>query len=152
MIRARLVHRLAKAATLAALAAASSANAAGPSGDPARGRVLYESRCHACHSLDHSRIGPAHRGVFGRRAGAVPGYEYSAAVKRSRIVWNAQSLDRWLTNPEALIPGQKMGYTVPDARDRADIIAFLMSSDARADDPESQRHPCAQSGNRPEDC
>jgi cytochrome c len=124
---------LASAGILAALAlGASSAGAGEPAGgDPKHGRALYESRCEACHSLDHSRIGPAHRGVFGRRAGAVPGYTYSEALQHSNVVWNAQSLDRWLTNPEAFIPGQKMSYSVPDARDRADVIAFLMSSDAR---------------------
>jgi cytochrome c len=46
-------------------------------------------------------------------------------------MWNAKSLDRWLANPELFIPGQKMGYSVPDAKDRADIIAFLASPDAR---------------------
>jgi cytochrome c len=46
-------------------------------------------------------------------------------------VWNARALDRWLTDPELFIPGQKMGYTVPDAQDRADIIVFLESPGAR---------------------
>jgi cytochrome c len=100
-------------------------------GDAERGKALYDSRCTACHSLDHSRIGPAHRGVFGRHAGQVVGYDYSPALRRSQVVWNARSLDRWLTNPELFIPGQKMGYTVPDAQDRVDIIAFLGGADAR---------------------
>ena len=100
-------------------------------GDAQRGETLYASRCTSCHSLDHSRIGPAHRGVFGRHAGQVTGYDYSPALRRSHIVWNASALDRWLTNPELFIPGQKMGYTVPDAQDRADIIAFLESPGAR---------------------
>jgi cytochrome c len=100
-------------------------------GDAQRGEALYKSRCTACHSLDHSRIGPAHRGVFDRHAGRVAGFDYSPALRRSHVVWNAKSLDRWLTNPEQFIPGQKMGYSVPDAQDRADIIAFLGSPDAR---------------------
>src|ERR1700722_13788991 len=99
--------------------------------DAQRGRTLYDSRCTACHSLDYSRIGPAHRGVFGRRAGQVVGFDYSQALRRSHVVWNARSLNRWLTNPELFIPGQKMGYSVPDAQDRADIVAFLESPDAR---------------------
>jgi cytochrome c len=94
--------------------------------DAARGQTLYESRCGACHSLDANRVGPAHRGVVGRKAGSVADYDYSAAVGRSTLVWNAQTLDRWLTNPEALIPGQKMSYSVADAADRADIITYLM--------------------------
>ena len=100
-------------------------------GDAQRGKALYDSRCTSCHSLDHSRIGPAHRGVFGRHAGQVVGFEYSPALRRSHVVWNARALDRWLTNPELFIPGQKMSYTVPDAQDRADIIAFLESPGAR---------------------
>lgn len=94
-------------------------------GDAARGEQLYESRCIACHSLDASRVGPMHRGVFGRKAGSVADFDYSPAVKKSKIVWNEKTLDQWLTNPEKLIPGQKMSYQVPDATDRADLIAFL---------------------------
>jgi cytochrome c len=69
--------------------------------------------------------------VFGRHIGQVAGFDYSPALRRSRVVWNAKSLDRWLTNPELFIPGQKMGFSVSDAQDRADIIAFLASPDAR---------------------
>jgi cytochrome c len=102
-----------------------------PSGNVAHGKELYESRCMACHSLDHSRIGPAHRGVFGRHAGQVAGFDYSKALRDARVTWTARSLDRWLTDPEAFLPGQKMGYSVADAQDRADIISFLASPEAR---------------------
>lgn len=95
------------------------------SGDSEHGKILYESRCIACHSVDANRIGPQHRGVFGRKAGGVKDYDYSAAVKNSQLVWSETTLDRWLTDPEKLIPGQKMGYQVPDAADRADLIAYL---------------------------
>jgi cytochrome c len=100
-------------------------------GNAARGKELYESRCTACHSLDHSRIGPAHRGVFGRHAGRVVGFDYSKALRSARVTWTARSLDRWLTDPEAFLPGQKMGYSVADPQDRADIISFLASPEAR---------------------
>ncbi len=93
--------------------------------DPARGEALYESRCGACHSIDSNRVGPRHRGLIGRRAGSVAGYDYSAAFRDSRVVWDEQTLDRWLADPEALIPGQRMNYSVSDPRDRADLIAFL---------------------------
>jgi cytochrome c len=119
------------AAVCAITVALTTAHGAVGGGDAQRGESLYDSRCTACHSLDHSRIGPAHRGVFGRRAGRVAGFDYSPALRRSHVVWNAKSLDRWLTNPELFIRGQKMGYSVPDAQDRADIIAFLGSPDAR---------------------
>lgn len=100
-------------------------------GDAEQGQLLYMAKCTACHSLDHSRIGPAHRGVYGRKAAQVAGFDYSAALRESHIIWNAKSLDRWLTNPEKLVPGQKMGYSVPAGKDRADIIAFLASPAAK---------------------
>lgn len=103
----------------------------GVAGDSARGQELYESRCTSCHSLDHSRIGPAQRSVFGRHVAQVSGFDYSPALKRSDVIWTARSLDRWLANPETFIPGQRMGYSVPDPQDRADIIAFLASPAAR---------------------
>ena len=96
-------------------------------GDAVNGQQLYESRCIACHSVDDNRVGPAHRGVFGRKAGAVKGYDYSNAVKAFKIVWSDKTLDLWLSNPERLIPGQKMGYSVSVAQDRLDLIAYLKS-------------------------
>ena len=116
-----LRHALA-AATLALCATAAAAQAGA---DAVRGRQLYESRCIACHSIDASRVGPAHRGVVGRKAGSVADYDYSPAVKASAVIWSARTLDRWLADPEKTIPGQKMNYTVPEATDRADIIAWL---------------------------
>ena len=107
---------------VAALAlAAGSVHAA----DAARGKALYENRCIACHSIDDNRVGPAHRGVFGRKAGTAKGYDYSPAVKNAAVVWDARTLDRWLADPERLIPGQRMGYSVPEAADRADLVQYL---------------------------
>lgn len=94
-------------------------------GNAVRGQQLYESRCVGCHSVDQNRVGPAHQGVFGRRAGRVVGYDYSAALKASRVVWSEKTLNAWLANPERMIPGQKMGYRVTEAADRADLIAYL---------------------------
>ncbi len=71
------------------------------------------------------RIGPRHAGVVGRRAGSVAGFAYSDALVRSGLTWNAQSLDRWLADPEAVVPGQRMGYRLADAQARADIVAYL---------------------------
>jgi cytochrome c len=96
--------------------------------DAARGKRLYESRCIGCHSIDENRAGPAHRGLFGRKAGSVKDYEYSDAVKKSKIMWDERTLDRWLASPEALIPGQKMGFSVPESADRADIIEYLRTA------------------------
>lgn len=55
----------------------------------------------------------------------MPGFDYSPALRASRIVWSAQTLDAWLADPERLIPGQRMNYSVPQAADRADLIAYL---------------------------
>ncbi len=67
-----------------------------------------------------------HKNLIGRRAGTAPGFAYSKALKDSNVVWNQESLSRWLTDPEKLIPGQKMFVAVPDATERADIIAYLL--------------------------
>lgn len=93
--------------------------------DADSGRALYQARCTACHSLDYNGVGPAHRGVFGRSAARAPGFAYSDALKASHLVWNEDSLDRWLADPEQLVPGQRMGVNVPDAKDRSDLIAYL---------------------------
>ena len=93
--------------------------------DAARGKQLYESRCIACHSLEENRAGPAHHGVFGRKAGLAKGFDYSPALKGSKVVWNEKTLERWLANPEKLIRGQKMGFSVPEAKDRADLVEYL---------------------------
>jgi cytochrome c len=122
---------MASAFLVASLVQAAPATDGVVKGDPVRGHWLYQSRCSACHSLDHSRIGPAHRGVFERVAGSAPGFDYSPALKRSGVRWTAANLNRWLANPEAFVPGQKMGYQVPDPVDRRDLIAFLASPAAR---------------------
>jgi cytochrome c len=93
--------------------------------DAVRGGELYESRCFGCHSLDANRIGPMHRGVFGRKAGAVADFSYSPALKNASVVWDEATLQRWLTNPSALIPGTRMAFRVALPEDRADIVAFL---------------------------
>ena len=94
-------------------------------GDPAAGEAVY-SRCMACHALEYNRTGPKHCGLFGRRAGSVPGFEYSDAMKRSKLVWNEKTLDRFLANPVKAVPGTSMTYAgVPDAKERAALIAYL---------------------------
>lgn len=94
-------------------------------GDADRGRAQYQSRCAACHSLDHNGVGPAHRGVFGRLPAQASGFAYSDALRGVHQVWNDETLDRWLADPEKLAPGQRMGVNVPDAQERADLIAYL---------------------------
>jgi cytochrome c len=94
-------------------------------GDPARGEAIY-GRCQACHALAYNRTGPMHCGLFGRRAGSVPGFAYSRAMVRSKIIWSEKTLDRFLANPTRVVPGTTMGYAgIPDRRERADLIAWL---------------------------
>ncbi len=93
--------------------------------DAERGGTLYEERCTGCHSLDANRVGPKHRGVFGRKAGSVPDFRYSNGVANSSVVWDEVTLDRWLANPQGFIAGARMGFRVGEAADRADLIAFL---------------------------
>jgi cytochrome c len=96
-----------------------------PPGDVVRGAALYQERCTACHAVDSNKIGPAHRGVLGRRFGSLPGYRYSDELARSRLRWTPQTLNAWLQDPEELVAGQRMGFQVDDARERADLIAYL---------------------------
>ncbi len=111
---------------LAAFLAAGPAFAAGLVGDPGRGENIYEA-CTDCHSLDKNDVGPRHRGVFGRKAGSLPDYNYSDALKSSNIVWNEETLDKWLTDPQAFVPGVKMYFHLGSAQDRADVIAYLQT-------------------------
>lgn len=104
------------------------AHAAWAQGDPTAGKALYAARCAACHSLEYNGVGPTHKNLIGRRAGTAPGYVYSPALKNSQVVWSADSLAKWLTDPEKFIPGQKMFFTLPDARERADVIAYLLQA------------------------
>ena len=98
--------------------------AGGLTGDAARGETLYEA-CQDCHSLDKNDVGPRHRGVFGRKAASLPDYDYSDALKSANIVWNEETLDKWLTDPQAVAPGAKMFFHLDNPQDRADVIAYL---------------------------
>ena len=94
-------------------------------GDARRGALLWEQRCSVCHAVDAAKVGPPHRGVVGRAAGKVPGFAYSPALKASALTWTAATIDTWLQGPGKLVPGTRMRIVVPDATDRADIIAHL---------------------------
>ena len=94
-------------------------------GDVARGQVLYQARCTACHAVDSNKAGPAHRGVMGRRVGSLKGYKYSDEMAQSRLRWTPQTLNAWLQDPEDLVAGQRMGFQVEDTQERADLIAWL---------------------------
>jgi cytochrome c len=91
----------------------------------ARGKQLYESRCEGCHSIQTNRIGPKHLGVVGRKAGSVPDFDYTPALKKARFVWTPKQIDKWLQGPSKLVPGTAMAFTVSQPEDREAIIAWL---------------------------
>ena len=112
------------AATIGVAGATQISEAAPLHGDPAHGKTLYQA-CQACHSIDDNDLGPKHRGVVGRRAGSVADYNYSVALRNSGLTWDPTTLNAWLSNPSALVPGTKMYFKIDDAQTRADIIAYL---------------------------
>lgn len=112
------------ALAITAIALLCAASPAGATGNVVRGQALYNG-CADCHSINENGVGPMHKGVVGRKAGSVPGYDYSPDLKNSGIVWTEENLDKWLTGPQAMVPETKMFFDVPDAQDRADIIAYL---------------------------
>ncbi len=115
---------------------AAAAQAASP--DLKLGQEVY-ARCAACHSFQFDRTGPRHCGLFGRRAGSVPSFEYSAAMKKSKIVWNAKTLDRFLANPLKAVPGTTMTYAgVPDRAERTALIAYLKAANGGSECHEPQ--------------
>jgi cytochrome c oxidase assembly protein Cox11 len=100
---------------------------AGAPADPAAGKLLFASHCAACHGLDHAIEGPPLAGVFGRRAGSVPGYPYTPALAGARLTWNQATLESWLAGPRAFIPNTAMPNAIDDPIGRRDIIAYLRS-------------------------
>jgi cytochrome c len=106
--------------------------AEGPqSGDVATGQLTFNNACRTCHSVKEgdNRLGPSLYNVFGRKAGSLPAYPYSTAMKDAEFVWDKEKLDRFISDPDAVVPGNKMkpygGLASPDAR--ANVIAFLAS-------------------------
>jgi len=96
--------------------------------DPIRGKELFEKRCGGCHSLDTDKEGPRLKNVYGRKAGSIPSFKYSDALKGAKFTWDQNSLDRWLTNTESVVPDNDMDFHVPKADERADIIEYLRVS------------------------
>jgi cytochrome c len=122
-----LIARIGFVALVAGLCASPVLAQSGP-GDPVRGRLVF-LQCQACHEVTPdgpTLVGPNLAGVYGRKAGSLPGYDYSAPLKSSGLVWNGGNLDKWLTNPAALVPGTKMAFSGISSQDlRADVIAYL---------------------------
>jgi cytochrome c len=96
-----------------------------------QGKLVFEKRCTGCHSLDQNREGPRLGGVFGRNTAQIPGFPYSPALQNAHITWNELTLDRWLTDPDAYIPGNNMDFSVVKPQERRDLIQFLKESSAK---------------------
>ena len=117
--------RLLAAVSALAVSALMASTAQAATGNPAHGAQIYQ-RCQLCHSIDHDLVGPRHLGLFGRKAGSIAGYPYSAAMKNSGITWSEDALNQFLSGPQAFVPGTRMTFTgLPDEQDRADVIAYL---------------------------
>jgi cytochrome c len=98
--------------------------------DFSRGEELY-IECAACHTFDNSdeELGPGLQGVFGRQAGGLDNYYYSPVLSNSRIIWNADTLNAFIADPQTAIPNNRMPYSgLPEAQDRADLIEYLKSA------------------------
>ena len=140
------VRALAGGACALTIIAAPASSGAG--GDPKAGEAVYP-RCAACHALAYDRTGPRHCGLFGRRAGAVPGFDYSVAMQRSRIVWSEATLDRFLADPLRTVPGTAMGYAgLKDPKERADLIAYLEEAGRSTACASPSRRRPAEAGER----
>jgi nitrite reductase (NO-forming) len=128
---------------------------AGGSGDPTAGRLVFR-KCQACHSLEPGKniLGPSLAGVIGRKAGSEPSYAYSPAMKQANMVWDAKTLDAYLTDPQKVVPGNKMPFPgLKTDHDRADVIAFLAASAAgpqpAAQAPQNPPAPAAAGEHKP---
>jgi cytochrome c len=103
------------------------ASVARADGDAARGEVKFQD-CAACHKLEAgaNNVGPSLHGIFTRKAGELADFRYSPAIKRSGIVWSPETLDTFITDPQAVVPGNRMPYAgMANPGDRADLIAYL---------------------------
>jgi cytochrome c len=115
------------AALLITLLAAGVARA---DGDAARGQAKFGD-CAACHKLEAgaNNVGPSLHGIFIRKAGEIADFRYSPAMKRSGITWTPETLDKFISDPQVMVPANRMPYAgMASAGDRADLIAYLQDA------------------------
>ena len=116
--------------TLALLMTLLVAGSARADGDAVRGQAKFGD-CAACHQLatGANNVGPSLHGLFARKAGEIADFRYSPAMKKSGIVWTPETLEKFLTEPQALVPANRMPYAgMASAADRADLIAYLQNA------------------------
>jgi cytochrome c len=116
--------------TAALLLTLLAAGAARADGDAARGQAKFGD-CAACHKLEAgaNNVGPSLHGIFTRKAGEIADFRYSPAMKRSGITWTPETLDKFISDPQAMVSGNRMPYAgLASASDRADLIAYLQDA------------------------
>jgi cytochrome c len=99
-------------------------------GGAARGEAKFQD-CAACHKLEAgaNNVGPSLHGIFTRKAGELADFRYSPAIKRSGITWTPETLDKFITDPQAVVPGNRMPYAgMASPSDRADLITYLQKA------------------------
>lgn len=97
-------------------------------GDAAQGKTLFTAQCGFCHSPEAGKnlMGPSLHGVFGRASAQAPAFSYSAALQGAKLQWNEANLDKWLSSPATLLPGNMMMFPgQADAQSRQHLIAYL---------------------------
>ena len=112
---------------IGAMVLVAATGAARADGDAARGEKRFEE-CATCHTVERglNNVGPSLNGLFARKAGEIAEFRYSPAMKKSGITWTPQALDRFIADPQKEVPGNRMPFAgMPDAGDRADLIAYL---------------------------
>lgn len=122
---------MAAVALSAPLAGASDLEARLAAANLKRGQLLYMA-CKACHDVEAGlphKVGPNLHGVFGRQAGAVADFKYTDALLKSGIAWTPETMDAWLAQPGAMVPGNGMAFAgVANAADRASLVAWLLAN------------------------
>jgi cytochrome c len=127
VVKANLWNGRIRHAVIAGLLLTGSATAA-LAADPADGEKIFKAQCGICHAVvaGENRIGPTLFGVVGRPAGSVAGFNYTADHKKLGVTWDAATLDKYLTNPRAMVPDTSMVYAgLKDDTERADLVAYL---------------------------
>ena len=89
------------------------------------GKELFDKRCGGCHALDRDKEGPRLGGVYGRTAASIASFQYSDALQKSNLRWTEETLDKWLTDPDKLVPNADMAFHVESADERRGIISYL---------------------------
>jgi glucose/arabinose dehydrogenase len=126
-----------------------------PSDEAGHGKILFQQNCAVCHTdtlgpgnMTITRQGPSLVGVFGRRAGGGPNFNYTRSLQESGLTWDASTLDRFLTNPSAMVPGTTMAMIVANSADRADVIGYLSSLKAPVEVAAAEQTPVPASRNK----